>query len=80
MCADKDLFGDEVIPAEKITKENCAAVIAHKQLIQIHGETPDKRCKACENLIRKHYGSLYFKCALFRICSMCNDKKFSGNI
>ena len=66
MSANKDLFGNDVVFPSEISKENRSAVVAHAKLIQLHGETPNKKCKMCKHFITKRYSKTYFKCNMFR--------------
>lgn len=63
----KDLFGNEIGTPEKQPKKkaNHSAMVAHHNLIRLHGEVKGEKCKTCENLIYYQHGNKYFKCKLF---------------
>lgn len=54
-----DLFGNEVVQAKKGDRKS---VIAHKQLIALHGETAGKKCGACFHFYYRVYSKKYPKC------------------
>jgi hypothetical protein len=58
-----DLFGNVVQP--EVPLKNKSGGFNINPCIAAFGKGPEgTRCKKCVHFIRKHYGGVYFKCAL----------------
>jgi hypothetical protein len=64
----KDLFGNDVTPAELIKKNKASnerkSEASYKILIQLYGKTEGRKCGACKHFYFRMASKKYPKCAL----------------